>query len=181
MSLLVAPVLLLQVVEQSPLTSRALHAFLITALFMAFVITAVVLVFKYFRAQRESSEKTRLREEFEKGKEALLAAAMAKKQANRDSESQERDLSADDKERELLRENVDPELVIGQNCAICGLELSADEELIIDPYSGAGYHLSSFLNDWPLGEDGRPLDRPKYVYRYPQGTVVRSNDLIRHF
>ena len=80
------------------------------------------------------------------------------------------------KERELLKENVDPQRVIGQTCPLCGLEMTDDQELVIDPYTGQGYHFSSFLNDWPAG-----AERPKYVYRYPQGTVVKSADLVRSF
>jgi HAMP domain-containing protein len=149
---------------------------------MAFVITATVVLFRYFRVQRNTSPTEKLREEFDKGKDALLAAAMAKKQAAEAAESGERELSADEQERESLRESVDPQRVIGQNCAICGLELMADEELVIDPYTGTGYHLSSFLNDWPLDPDThQPLPRPKFVYRYPDGTVVHSSELVYTF
>jgi len=49
-----------------------------------------------------------------------------------------------------------------------------DQDLVIDPYTGRGYHLSSFLHDWPV-----EAARPKYIYRYPQATVVRSEDLLR--
>ena len=46
----------------------------------------------------------------------------------------------------------------------------------VDPYTGQGYHFSSFINDWP-----RDQDRPKFVYRYPHGTVVRTDQLIGSF
>jgi hypothetical protein len=168
-------------VEQPVMTTTALRFFIVTAIFMAFVVTGIYLVLRYFRAQRSVSESSKLREQFEKSKTQLLAAAMAKKQAADQAAGVEREVSAEDKERELLKENVDPELVIGKTCGICGLELSEDEELVIDPYSGAGYHLSDFLNDWPLDADGKPLPRPKFIYRYPQDTVLRSTDLLRGF
>lgn len=168
-------------VEPSPLASSTLRVFLITALFMAIVIAAIVVTFRVLRKQRDGSGTAKLREDFEKSKERLLAAAMAKKQAAEKNAVDEREVSADEKERELLRENVDPRGMLGRDCAICGLELSEDEELVIDPYTGAGYHLSDFLSDWPVDDAGQPLPRPKFVYRYPQGTVVRSSDLIRTF
>jgi hypothetical protein len=168
-------------VEPSPIASGAMRAFVMTAVFMAFVVTAMVVIFRYFRAQRDGSQTAKMREEFNKSKDILLATAMSKKQAHDQASGTEREATADEKERDLLLENVDPQLVLGQVCPLCGLELSADEELIIDPYTGMGCHLSDFLNDWPLDEQGRPRERPKFVYRYPQGTVVRSSDLIRGF
>jgi hypothetical protein len=50
--------------------------------------------------------------------------------------------------------------------------MMSDQELVIDPYTGQGYHYSSFVSDWPVGQE-----RPKFVYRYPQNTVVRSDQL----
>lgn len=182
MMILIAPAgLLLLQIEPSPMTSEALRFVLTTALFLAFVITALFVIFKYLRSQRDSSGTAKLREEFEKSKDVLLATAMAKKQESAKLAGDERELSAEDKERELLLENVSVDSVLGHDCPLCGLEQSDDEELIVDPYSGAGYHLSCFLNAWPLGEDGRPLPRPKFVYRYPQETVTRSSDLIHTF
>jgi hypothetical protein len=168
-------------VEPSPMRASAMKAFIITAIAMAFMITAMVFMFRYFRNLRNGSETAKLRENFDKSKEVLLAAAMAKKQASAESAGGERELSADEQEREALKESVEADRVVGQTCPICGFELAEDEELIIDPYTGAAYHLSDFLNDWPLGDNGQPRERPKFVYRYPQGTMVRSADLIRGF
>jgi hypothetical protein len=166
----------------SSMTSDALRMLLVTALFLAVVITLFVLVLRYTRAERNSSAAEKVREEFEKSKETLLAAAMAKKQASQESDGQQREVTAEEQERELLREAVDPDRVIGLTCTICGLEMAADEELVIDPYTGTGYHLSSFLSDWPLdAETHKPLPRPRYIYRYPQGTVVRSSDLVHSY
>jgi hypothetical protein len=164
------------------MSADALRMLVVTSLFLAVVITLTIAALKYARAERNSSAATQLREDFEKSKEALLAAALAKKQAAQQSEGVEREVNADDQERELLREAIDPGRVIGLACSICGLEMAADEELVIDPYTGTGYHLSSFISDWPIDlETHKPLPRPKYIYRYPQGTIVRSSELVHSF
>ena len=82
----------------------------------------------------------------------------------------------ENRERELLKENVDASRVIGQDCPICRLETMDDQELALDPYTGQGYHFSCFMMEWPIG-----TEKPKYVYRFPQETVVRSEDLGRSY
>jgi hypothetical protein len=180
MTLSALSILALQV-EPPPLTSKVLQSVVMTALFLAFVIAAMVVVFRYLRAQRDGTGTAKLREEFEKTKEVLLATAMARKHEAAKLSGSDRDATAEEREKELLLENVDVDVVFGHDCPLCGLELSQDEELTIDPYRGGSYHLSCFLNAWPPGEDGRPSERPKFIYRYPQGTVVRSDDIIRSF
>jgi hypothetical protein len=151
----------------------AVRLFIIGGVVMGGLVIGVYFVLKNNRP-KPGAIKASLEEEFNKSKDALLLAAQAKKAAKEREEGQQRQLSAEEKERELLRENVDPALVMGTNCPICGLALEDDQELIIDPYSGQGYHLSSFLSGWPPDSE-----RPKFVYRYPQGTVVRTSDFMR--
>jgi hypothetical protein len=167
------PLLLLQ---QTQLASDMLQFFVTTGLVVVVLIVGIYLAFRYLRPSQDNSPSTAVRAEFEKTKEALLLAAQAKKAAHEADESARRQLEVDEKERELLRANVDPAQYIGRTCPLCGLEMMDDQELVIDPYSGAAYHFSSFLNDWPVG-----LERPKYLYRYPQGTVIKSADLLRQF
>lgn len=156
--------------------TNALQFFITTGLCVVVLIIAIVAAYRLARPKQDSSARDAVRAEFEKTKEALLLAAQAKKAAHEADESARRQAEVEEKEKELLRENVNPELVLGQNCPLCGLEMAADQELVIDPYTGQAYHFSSFLNDWPAG-----APRPKYVYRYPQGAVVKSADLVREF
>lgn len=169
------PLLLIQV-RQSRLMSDMLQFSVLTGVFVVLMIIGIYLVFKYLRPRQDNSPAAAARAEFEKTKEALLLAAQAKKAAHEADESARRSAEVEEKERELLRANVDPAQYIGRTCPLCGLEMMDDQELVIDPYTGAAYHFSSFLNDWPAGQE-----RPKYVYRYPQGTVLRSADLLRQF
>lgn len=161
---------------QPRMMSEVVQFSVLTALFVFVVIIVMYLVFRYLRPGKDSSAAAAAREEFEKSKAALLLAAQAKKAAHEADDSARRQAEMEEKERELLRENVNPALYIGRNCPLCGLEMMDDQELVIDPYTGAAYHFSSFLNDWPAGQE-----RPKYIYRYPQGTVVKSADLVRQF
>jgi len=162
--------------EPLPLMTDTVRFVAITAAFLVVVVVAMYFVFKYSKPKTDASAAAKAREEFEKTKEALLLAAQAKKAAQESDASARRHSEMEEKERELLRENVDPLRVIGQNCPLCHLEMAEDQELVIDPYTGQGYHFSSFLNDWPAG-----AERPRFVYRYPQGTVVKSTDLVRGF
>ncbi len=158
---------------RSQMNSDAMRFVMITVGAVMLMVIALVFVYRATRP-KPGGLKASLDEEFNKSKDALLLAAQSKKAAKEREEGEKRQMSAEEKERELLRENVDAERLIGSNCPLCGLEMLEDTDLIIDPYTGAGYHLSSFLNDWPVD-----TERPKYVYRYPQGTVVKSSDLIR--
>ena len=162
--------------EPLPLMTDMVRFVVGGAAFVAVVIVAMYFVFKYSKPKTDLSAAAKAREEFEKSKEVLLLAAQAKKAAQESDASAKRQSEMEEKERELLRENVDPLRVIGQACPLCGLEMAEDQELVIDPYTGQGYHFSSFLNDWPAG-----AERPRFVYRYPQGTVVKSTDLVRGF
>jgi hypothetical protein len=175
-SLLASPALALLRLGQPRLMTDVIQFSMLTALFVVIVIVVMVLVFKAMRSAKDHSAAAAAREEFEKSKAALLLAAQAKKAAHEADDSAKRQGEMEEKERELLRENVNPELYIGRNCPLCGLEMMDDQELVIDPYTGAAYHFSSFLNDWPVGQE-----RPKYIYRYPQGTVVKSADLVRQY
>jgi hypothetical protein len=160
----------------SPLMGEMMHATILTGIFLAVLVTAMYFAFSAMRSAKNNSSTLALREQFEKSKDALLLAAQAKKAAQESGEAAKKQADAEERERELLRANVDPALVIGKTCPLCGLEMMEDQELVIDPYSGQGYHFSSFLSDWPKGQD-----RPKYVYRYPQGTVVKSANLFLTF
>jgi hypothetical protein len=166
----------LALLQQTRLASDMLQFSLITALFVVVFIVGIYLAFRYLRPRQDNSPAAQARAEFEKSKEALLLAAQARKAAHEADESAHRQQDIEEKERELLRANVEPSKYIGRTCPLCGLEMMEDQELVIDPYSGAAYHFSSFLNDWPVGQD-----RPKYIYRYPQGTVIKSADLLRQF
>jgi hypothetical protein len=169
-------------VQAPRLNSSALHFVYVSTLAMGLTIVILVLVLRYLHSQRNVSQAAKLREEFEKSKDVLLAAAQAKHAAAEAAAGGQRELTAEEKERELLQENVDPEKVFGQTCPLSGLEMMDDQELVIDPYSGQGYHFSSFINDWPRhAETHEELPRPKFIYRYPQGTVVKTADLLRGF
>jgi hypothetical protein len=182
MAELLAGSLALFQVQAPQMDSHALHFVFVSTFAVVIMVVVLVLVWRYQRSQRDSSATAKLREEFEKSKGLLLAAAQAKRAEHDAGASGERELSAEDKERELLRENVDPEKVFGQVCPLSGLEMMDDQELIIDPYTGQGYHFSSFINDWPRDPASHEeLPRPKFVYRYPDGTVVKTTDLLRGF
>ena len=169
------PELLLQI-QPSALTTDMVKFFAMTFIFVVVVSVALYFVFRGLRKATDSGVKAQLDAEFEKTKEALLLAAAAKKQKQDSDETAKRELAADAKERELLRENIDMTRVLGQTDPLSALEMMEDMELIVDPYTGQGYLLPSFLNDWPADQP-----RPKYVYRHPQGTVVKSSDLVRSF
>jgi hypothetical protein len=160
----------------SPLMSNVLQVSAITAVVMLGVTVALVYLFKGMRKATDSGVKDQIDAEFNKTKDALLLAAAAKKARHESDETAKRELAADAKERELLRENIDMARVVGQTDPLSSLEMMEDMELIVDPYTGQGYLLPSFLNDWPADQP-----RPKYVYRHPQGTVVKSSDLVRSF
>lgn len=178
---LVAPLSWLQV-STPPMTSTALHFVFMSTFAVGIMVVVMVLVLRYQKSQRNVSEATKLREEFEKSKALLLATAQAKQAAAQTEAGGQRELSAEDKERELLAENVDPELVFGQTCPLSGLEMMEDQELIIDPYTGQGYHFSSFINDWPRDPETHvELPRPRFAYRYPEGVVVKTTDLLRGY
>ena len=162
--------------EPMRLTSDMLRFAVITGIFIVVMVVVMYMVFKGLRTSSNDSAAQKVRQEFEKSKETLLLAATAKRAGQESDESAKRAIEMEAKERELLKENVDPLRVIGQTCPLCRLEMTDDQELVIDPYTGQGYHFSSFLNDWPAA-----AERPKYVYRYPQATVVKSADLVRSF
>jgi hypothetical protein len=170
------PMLSLLQLGGSPLMSDMLKVSVISAVVMLVVIVAVFYIFRSMRKSTDAGVKAQLDAEFEKTKDALLLAAAAKRARSENDETAKRELAADAKERELLRENIDMGRVIGQTDPLSSLEMMEDMELIVDPYTGQGYLLPSFLNDWPPGQD-----RPKYVYRHPQGTVVKSSDLVKSF
>jgi hypothetical protein len=169
-------------VEQPQIRSTIMHMMIVTGLAMAVVVTALYFVLKSNRSLRDNSATAKLREDFEKSKGLLLAAAQAKRAEAEASAGTEREVSAEDKEKELLRENVEPDKVFGQNCPLSGLEMMEDQELIIDPYTGQGYHFSSFINDWPRdAQTHEELPRPRFVYRYPEDVVLRTADLLRGY
>lgn len=152
--------------------TNAVQFSVMVGLFLVVVIVVMYFVFKMLKPRLDQSSTDQLRQEFEKSKEALLLAARSKKSMREAEEGAGRLLDAEERERELLKENVDPQTVIGRTCPLSGLEMMSDQELVIDPYTGQGYHYSSFVSDWPVGQK-----RPKFVYRYPQHTVVRSDQL----
>ena len=160
----------------SPLMTDLVKFSVITGLVMLIVAVSLVFLFRGMRKATDGGVKAELDAEFEKTKNALLLAAAAKKQKQDTDEATKRELAADAKERDLLLENIDMARVIGQTDPLSALEMMEDMELIVDPYTGQGYLLPSFLNDWPADQP-----RPKYVYRHPQGTVVKSSDLVRSF
>lgn len=151
----------------------AMRIFIIGGVFFGVL---MLIAFFVLRANRPKpgALKASLDEEFNRSKDALLLAAQAKKAAKEREQGEKRQLSAEEKEKELLRENVNPDLIIDSNCPICGLNMDADVELIIDPYSGTGCHLSCFLNDWPVDRE-----RPKFIYRYPEAEVRKTSEFIR--
>lgn len=163
-------------VEPSGASARAMQMGIVVAVFMAVAVTIMFFVFKSVRPKTDNSEAMKVREEFNKQKDALLLAAQAKKASREAEDSARREGDKDEKEKELLRENIDPELVIGRSCPLCGLEIMHDSDIIIDPYSGQAYHFSAFLHDWPVD-----VDRPKFVFRWPEDRMIRSEDLIRGF
>jgi hypothetical protein len=163
-------------IGQSSAFSSALQTSVVS---FVFILTISIVGWLIFRSQRKASDagvKAQLDAEFEKTKDALLLAAAAKKQKQEGDEAAKREQSADAKERDLLLENIDMTRVIGQTDPLSTLEMMEDMELVVDPYTGQGYLLPSFLNDWPADQP-----RPKYVYRHPQGTIVKSSDLVRSF
>jgi hypothetical protein len=160
-------------VERSPLMSDMMQFVMFTAGFVLVVGVAMYFIIRKLRPKLDNSASAAVRDEFEKSKDALLLAAQAKKAAKEKDEAAQRAVEKEQKERELLAENVNPQDIIGKNCPLSGLEMEADQELVIDPYTGQGYHYSSFVNDWPAGQE-----RPKYVYRYPHGTVVKTENMI---
>jgi hypothetical protein len=162
--------------EPPQITTNAVSFVVSTGLVLIIIIIALYFVFKNLRKKRDYSVSAELREEFERSKEALLLAAQQRKAVAKAGSEQQRESEKEIKEIELLRENVDASSVFGQACPLSGLEMMEDQELVIDPFTGQGYHFSSFLNDWPKGRD-----RPKYVYRHPQGTVMKSAELIKKF
>jgi hypothetical protein len=167
------PVLVLAQIERSGLASDALRFTVYTALFVVVIGVALFYIMRGLRPKTDQSATAKVRAEFEKGKDALLLAAQAKKATLERDKAAGRAQDKEQKERELLTENVHPELVIGQVCPLSGLTMEEDQELIIDPYTGQGYHYSSFMSDWPVAQP-----RPKYVYRYPQGVVMKTENLI---
>lgn len=168
--------LALQITRQPQLMTSVVQFFAITVGVVLVFIVGLILAFKYLRPSQDRSATAAVREEFEKSKAALLLAAQARKAEHEADESARRQQEMEDKERELLKANVDPQQYFGRNCPLCGLEMMDDQELVVDPYTGEAYHFSSFLSSWPPGQE-----RPKYVYRYPQATVVKSADLVRLF
>lgn len=169
-------VLLLLQPETPRVTSNAIQFTIIVGVFLLVVVVVMVYVFRALRPKLDHRSTDVVREEFEQSKDVLLMGAQARKAAREAEEGAERQQDAEERERELLKQNVSPERVIGETCPLSGLQMMDDQELVIDPYSGRGYHFSSFLNDWPAGHE-----RPKYVYRYPQGVIVKSEDLVRRF
>jgi hypothetical protein len=170
--------LALLALQPQPLRAQtnAVQFSVMVGLFLLVVIVVMYFVFKMLKPRLDQSSSEQLRQEFEQSKEALLLAAQTKKAEREAADSAGRQADADQRERELLRENVDPESAFGQTCPLCGLEMMSDQDLVIDPYTGQAYHFSSFINDWPAGQP-----RPKYVYRYPQHTVVNSENLTRNY
>ncbi|MCB1187780.1 hypothetical protein KDL29_11495 [bacterium] len=163
-------------VEPSGATAGAVKMFVVVGIFLALVITALYFTIKAIRPKTDNSTTMQVREEFNKQKDALLMAAQAKKASREAQESARREGDKDEKEKELLREQVDPQAAVGRSCPLCGLEIMGDSEIIIDPYSGTAYHFSAFLHDWPPD-----TERPKFVLRWPQDKMVRSEDLLKGF
>jgi hypothetical protein len=169
-------VLGLMQVERPPLMSGMLQFMIYTALFVVVAGVALFYIMRALRPKTDQSTTAKVRAEFEKSKDALLLAAQAKKAAHERDTAAQRAQDKEAKERELLAENVDPGLVIGQVCPLSGLAMEEDQELVIDPYTGQGYHYSSFVSDWPAD-----APRPKYVYRYPQGVIVKTENLVSNW
>ncbi len=163
-------------VEPSAATSNSIKLSIIVGLCMTVIVVVMVYTFKTLRPKTDNSQTMQLREEFNKQKDSLLLAAQAKKASREAEESARREGDKDEKEKELLREQIDPESVIGRTCPLCALEIMHDSDIIIDPYTGTAYHFSAFLHDWPV-----ETERPKFVFRWPQDKIIRSEDLIRGF
>ena len=179
--LLARPLAMLQV-EAPHLNSSALHFVFVSTFAVGLMVVVLILVWRYTNSQKNVSATAKVRAEFEKTKPVLLAVAAAKRSDHEAQAGGERELSAEEKERELLQENVEPEKVFGLNCPLSGLEMMEDQELVIDPYTGQGYHFSSFMNDWPRDPaTHEELPRPKFIYRYPEDVVVKTSDLLRGF
>ena len=159
--------------EPSKTYTGAVQFTITTGLVMVVFVIAIYYVMQAMRRDRDLSVSAEISEEFEKSKNGLLLAAQQKKAAKDREEDSGRTVDRETKEIELLKENVDPTRVIGQTCPLSRLEMMEDQELLIDPYTGQGFHFSSFLNDWPVDQE-----RPKFIYRYPQGTIIKSENLI---
>jgi hypothetical protein len=160
----------------SGMMSNALQFTIVTAVFLTFVTLVAFYIFRSLRKSNDAGVKGQLDAEFEKTKDALLLAAAAKKSRKEQEEGARRELAAEAKERDLLRENVDITRIVGQTDPLSGLEMMEDMELVVDPYTGQAYLLPSFINDWPPDQE-----RPKFIYRHPQGTVVKTTDLLRSY
>jgi len=174
LTLMMTPALLQP--EPLQLTTDMIKFAVIVGLFVIVMIVALVYVFKAMKPRSDMRASDLLREDFDKSKDTLLLAAQARKATRETDEGAERQRESEDEEKALLLENIDPSLVIGNNCPLSGLEMMDDQEIIIDPYTGQGYHFSSFLNDWPAGRE-----RPKFVYRYPQGTIVKTINVVTDY
>ena len=162
--------------EALPLLRDTQKFFIISAAFAIVVTVALVLTIRQVRKANNASAKDLIASEVEKSKDALLLAAQYKK-AQREAEANaDQGDDAETQELELLKAGIDIESAFGQTCKLCNLEIFSDSEIIVDTQTGAAYHFSAFLNDWPVG-----IERPKYVYRYPQDEVMRSTDLVRNF
>lgn len=162
--------------ERPQATTNAIQTMVFTGLFLVIAIVAMVYIFKKLRPKNDQSSAALVQDEFEKSRDALLLAAQARKQSRESAGEKERELDAEEKERQLLLEGIDMDSVFGQDCPLSRMPMEPENDLIVDPYSGRAYHFSSFLNDWPVD-----TERPKYIYRYPEGVIVKSEDLIRGF
>jgi hypothetical protein len=162
--------------ESPALNSDMVKFTLVVGIAVLVISVTMFYVFRALRPKTDNKVTDQIRGEFEKSKEALLLAAQQKRAGKESDDSARREAERETRERELLKENVDPRRVVGLSCPLCTLEMMDDQELVIDPYTGQGYHFSCYLQDWPA--EG---ERPKHIYRYPQGTVLRSDDLIRSF
>ncbi|MCB1215931.1 hypothetical protein KDL44_00960 [bacterium] len=163
-------------VEPSGASVAATKMAVVVGIVLAVVVTAMYFTLRAIRPKTDNSTTMQVRDEFDKQKDALLLAAQARKAQREQDESARREGDKDEKEKELLREQIDREAVLGRNCPLCGLEIMADSEIVIDPYTGAAYHFSAFLHDWPADSE-----RPKFVYRWPQDRIIRSEDLLKGF
>ena len=89
-------------------------------LFLVAIIIAMFFVFRAVRPKLDRSAGDAIREELDRSKDALLLAAQAKKAARESDESARRQQESEEKERELLRQNVDPQRVyldaVGVHC-----------------------------------------------------------------
>ena len=162
--------------ESSQLSSDMVQFTLIVGVAVVVISVAMFYVFRSLKPKTDNKVSDQIRGEFEKSKEALLLAAQQKKAGKEADDASRREAERDSRERELLKENVDAGRVIGQSCPLCMLEMMDDQELVIDPYTGQGYHFACYLHSWTPGSE-----RPRHIYRFPQGTVVKSEDLVRSF